>query len=140
MTFGTGKPTVFPPHPFGPNCESYAAEMTGESKTILGFKTLHVAGKPQIQTTEDGDTLTNTEDRWVSPDLGCQALEETSTFAVNGAKNTTTKIATSATREPPPDSMFEIPTGYPEVPPSLFLGAMGRGFSAARRLLQSAES
>jgi hypothetical protein len=129
MTFGTGKPTTIPPHPYGPNCETFAAEMSGETKTILGFKTLHVVEKPRIDMTAER-TQTETHDSWVSPDLDCQALKETATTVINGAlRSTSTKLATSATREPPPDRMFEVPSGYPEVPPSVFWGAMGRGFA-----------
>ena len=57
---------------------------------------------------------TETDDKWVAPDLGCFALAETATFG--GPRNVTT--VTSLTTGEPPPAMFVVPPNYVERSPS----------------------
>jgi len=115
---------------YGVNCEAYAG-VTSESKTILGFKVLHLGPKSDDQTDpSNGEVVTTTVEAWLAPDLDCNPLEEISTWKHNGVLiETTRKIATSAIQEGPLASAFEVPAGSVEVPPSAFYQSLGEGYN-----------
>jgi hypothetical protein len=91
----------------GDTCEGEG--MTGESKTLLGFEVFRYWDK---------DLIGDTNEEWLAPELGCQSLETTQTQLDRGGPLTTIHVATKASNEPPPDSTFEIPKDFREVPPS----------------------
>ena len=87
-------------------------------------------GKPREQTDPSGDVFKDLHEAWISPDVDCQPLEETSVSITNGkVYSTTIKTATSATKDAPLDSPFEIPVGSVEVPPSIFWPAVSQSFN-----------
>ena len=133
MTFGSGKPAVdMPTHPFGANCETFSSDLTGESRTILGFRVLRLVAAPN-------ETLAEQES-WLAPDLNCEPLLETIQWLTDGkVYSTTTKTATSASQTPASDDLFAIPVGYTEVPPSIFSPAAGHGFSQKNVGLQQGQ-
>jgi hypothetical protein len=80
----------------------------GEHTKMLGHEVVRIR---ESHSTHLG---TETDDKWVAPDLGCFALAETATFA--GPRNVTT--VTSLTEGEPPLAMFAVPSDYVERSPS----------------------
>jgi hypothetical protein len=116
MITTTGNGKLMPPTAlsFGENCERDEG-LTGETKMLLGFKTL------KLRTVAHQKVMTEVREAWVAPELSCQVLEETSTWTIDatGAKTVTTKVATKALAQAPPDEEFVPPAGYTEVAPSV---------------------
>ncbi len=124
-TYGTGMPHL--PMTWGKNCENYGADLTGATKTILGFTTLQIVHKGTQRSKDGAHNLDETDESWLAPALNCEPLEETSTWIYNGAPDAvTTKIATAAIAGEPPDSLFELPSHPVEVHPSVFYESIGQ--------------
>ncbi len=104
-TTGTGVPFLL--KPVTPMCLAWRdSRIVPEDDTILGFHTLHV-------TIQDHGMIS---DKWYSRDLGCQVLKSVSTRQSDGAVEDIE--ATSASADPPADSMFALPNNPVEMSPS----------------------
>ena len=117
MTIGRGIPQE--PHYFGPNCESIPNQ-TGETKTILGFNTLHVVS---------GDA-NRSVDEWIAPALNCESLLRTLTWG-NSAN---TEVATAALATPPDQSLLVVPPNAQEQSPSVFYPGAGHAIPGTPNL------
>jgi hypothetical protein len=113
-TIGSGIPR--PPRQSGEMCEDLPGR-TGESRIILGFKTL------KTLVTSGG----HIEEAWVAPALNCQPLERTNIWKVEGQPDAVTKMtAVSAVAGEPDPALFKLPEHSNEVPPSVFWRALGQ--------------
>lgn len=102
----------------GANCREHNPHLkpTGERAQILGFDTVHLSGQPP-----GADFRV---DRWSAPALNCFVMREELTSPAFRQVRSTLEVRLG---EPDP-SLFEIPAGYVERPPSEIMA-----LAAARR-------
>jgi hypothetical protein len=121
-TLGSGK--AMPLSSFGNKCEAVPG-ITSESKMIQGFATFK-AVKSDTTNTPDGAMVETTE-MWVAPSLNCQWLYSKYVATVQGKHDVLTEeTAISAIAGEPDPALFDVPASAKEVPPSVFMPAIGR--------------
>jgi hypothetical protein len=121
MTMGDGKHSVA--QKFGDSCEGYTGH-TGETQTILGFRTVKV-----VSYSDGNNSLTQTQESWLAPDLNCQHLQQKTTWTFNGQPDgVTTETGTWAIAGEPDQALFQVPENAVDVPPSVFYPEIGRPF------------
>ena len=126
MTMGDGRPSAL--QTFSNNCEAYTGQ-TGESQTILGFRTIKVVSNTTQQSPDGSNGLVQTQESWLAPDLNCQHLEQQTTWTSNGQPDgQTTETARWAVSGEPDSALFQLPENAVEAPPSVFYPAIGQPF------------
>jgi hypothetical protein len=126
VTMGRGTPIT--PRTFGDDCERYAGH-TGETKTILGFRTVKVISTGRQVSVDGKNDARDTQESWLAPELNCQHLEQKITWTFNGRPNgVTTEIADWALAGEPDAALFALPENPVEVPPSVFYAALGEPY------------
>ncbi len=99
------------------------ADLTGESKEMLGTKVLHLV-KSDSQKDSDGGILTHSEDVWIAPSFNCKALYSHDKWTYNGvSRGDKEETATAATLGEPDPALFEI-HGL-ETTPDVFYTSIG---------------